>query len=235
MRRTIDNIDLTKIKDFTALSAETIQAITRVSTCYHLRDREYLYHTGDTASAFFAIQRGGVRLIEHMIDGKDVSLKIYGEGDIFGLLALSGSYAHRSEVQAMADSIVVAIPGEATREVMIQHPELALVLMDHLINHIHHAHGRLQQMMAEKVQQRLARALIHYCHKFGHQTNDEGYCIDVDLSLQDIAEFVGTTQETISRTLRDWGKSGIVEHSRQHINVLDYKAIMTIADGQSAM
>lgn len=205
---------------FPQLSNGTLNALEEIGRFHTLNPQEVLYYHGDMARSFYVVLEGAVRLVEYTHEGKTVNLKIYGRGDVFGLLAISGEYPHPSEINMITHTTIAAFDGEESRQLMMRHPEFALHIMDLLVSHVHHAHDRLRQMAAERVDQRLARTLIHLAEKFGNETAD---CISIDLpiSQQEIAEFTGSTVETVNRVLGQWEKQGIIQRSRQHVDILD--------------
>lgn len=221
-------LDLKQIPFMSDLDTPTLIAIREIARLHHLMPREFLFHQGDLASAVYIIQKGGVRLVEYTSDGQVVNHKVYGQYDIFGMLAVSGAYPHPASIEAIDESWIICLPGESARRVMGEYPQFALLLIDLMVKHIHHAHDRLRQMAAERVEQRIARALLHYHRKFGVIENGE-HVIDVTLSQQDIAEFTATSVESVNRTLRAWHRQGIVACSRQHVDILDAAALSQIA------
>lgn len=222
-------VDLSNIPALEALEAPVLQALERIGTLYSLDAGEYLYRQGDSARAFYIVRSGGVRLVEHTEDGQDVQLKVFAQGELFGLLAISGEYQHPSSIQALDKSTIVAIPGSATRALMMQQPSLALLMIDLLVEHVHHSHSRIRQFAAERVERRLARALLHYGDKFG-SVRSGVVSIDIALSQKDLSEFVGTTVETVNRILKAWEQREYIRLSRQHIDLLDRLALMAVAE-----
>jgi CRP-like cAMP-binding protein len=57
--------------------------------------------------------------------------------------------------------------------------------------------------------------------------------IDFPLSRQDLAEMIGTTLHTVSRTLSDWEESGLVEPGRQRVTVRDLAGLQALAKKQN--
>lgn len=222
-------LDLTGIGLLASLDQPVIRALEGIGTAYALEAGQFLYRQGDIARAFYLVTSGGVRLVEHTEDGQDVQLKVFAQGEIFGLLAISGEYPHPASIQALDKSTVVGFRGSEARELMRQHPTFALLIVDLLVEHVHHSHSRIRQFAAERVERRLARALLHYGDKFGTLTSGV-VSIDIALSQKDLAEFVGTTVETVNRTLKIWEQREYIRRSRQHIDLLDRLALMAVAE-----
>jgi CRP-like cAMP-binding protein len=208
--------DLPRFKDF---DSAAIDAIERQASLYNLNTGDYLFRQGDTAHSIYIVLDGGVRLVEHTLDGQVVHLKLYARGDIFGMLALSGEFPLPAGIQAVTDSHILGIRGSHLRELVQTIPALGLLVIDLLIEHVHTSHSRIRQIAAERVEQRLARALLHYAQKFGTRVDDV-VSIDIRLSQRDLAEFIGTTPETINRVLKAWEHKGIIHCGRQHIDIL---------------
>lgn len=215
-----NNSYITQVHGFRDLPEDTILALCHLARVVELQDKETLFHQGDMADSFFIIQSGGLRLIENTDTGQDVNLKIYGPGDLFGLLAISGSYPYPSRAMALMDSRVIAIRGEDARQVMLEYPRFGLVVVDLLIGHVHMAHSRIRHLASERVERRVARVVLLYCQKFGRKT-EEGVSVGVEVSQQDLADFAAAKVETVNRVLKKWERDGIVRLSRQHIQVLN--------------
>ena len=87
--------------------------------------------------------------------------------------------------------------------------------------------------MTERVERRVARALLRLVHDAGRRV-DVGIEIDFPVSRQDIAEMTGTMLYTVSRMLSAWEKHGIVRSGRQRIILTKPHALVaTPADGAS--
>ena len=230
MIRQLAEPDLSLVPALQALPPEALGRLAALGRLYYLEPGEVLLHQGDLIHSFYIVLNGGVRLVEYTGGGQSVSLKIYGPGDLFGLLAISGSYPHPTQIEAIHYSEIAAIPGAETRRLMRECPDLALVVLDLLTAHVHHAHHRIREMATERVDRRLARTLLHLSAKFGVES-DGVLSIDVPLTQRDLAEFAGTTVETINRALKLWSRRGIVRCGHKHLDVLDRPALAAIAEG----
>lgn len=227
------DLDLTAIPAFKSLDAAIHDALESAATVYHLKVGDTLYHQGEAAHSFYIVMSGGLRLLEHSPEGQTVNIKVHGQGEIFGLLAVSGPYPRRSEARAMCESVIAAIGGDDARHLMHRHPALGVLVIDLLVAHIHHAHDRIRTLAADRVEQRLARTLMLYAEKFGVAQGDE-ISIDVSVSQQDLAQFTGTTVETINRTLKGWEGRGLVRRGRRHLDILDAVRLGDVAEVSEA-
>jgi CRP-like cAMP-binding protein len=222
---------LSKLPLFAKLSPRAYQAIESRGKIFTLNANQTLYYKGDLANSFYIILSGGIRLIDFTPEGRSVHIKIYGVGDCFGLLAVSGHFPHSHSAEAIEETQIFAVHGDEIRQLILTYPEIGLAVIDALVVHVHEAHTRVTKQFSERVEQRLATAILHYAQKFGTQIED-GVSLDIAISQQALADFVGTTLESINRTLSQWGKNGWVRVSRGHIDILNIAILNAINNGE---
>ncbi|NJO82254.1 MAG: Crp/Fnr family transcriptional regulator [Blastochloris sp.] len=214
------------------LSDEAREALHSSAKTYRLRTGAILFRQGEITNTFYSVLSGGVRLVENLEEGKQVNLKIYGPGDVFGLLSLAGEFTHRADLVAVGYSEILAFDALRTRELSQQYPEIAWKLIDLLVLHVEHAHTRIRTLAAEKVERRLARSLLHFCQKFG-SPGTNGTLQAANITQQDLAEFTGTTVESVNRHLRKWEQLDIITRHRMQIMIVDPVQLYDLANGSS--
>lgn len=229
MIRSAFSTPIPHIPAFDHLGSEVLRAILDVSRLVQLRAGEVLLYQGDYIQSFYVVKNGGLRMLHYNEDGTCVALKVYGEGDVFGLLAVSGTYPHPTQIEAIHDTALIAIDGQDVRALMLDYPKLALTVIDLLTAHVHEGHERVRHMATKRVDKRLAQSLLKLCEKFGKPVGTH-LLIDVPLTQRDLAEFTGTTVETINRTLTQWEKDGWVLCSHKRLEVCDPAALQTIVE-----
>jgi CRP-like cAMP-binding protein len=222
-------VPLSQIPALQHLGDDVLVAMMRLARSYKLRAGEVLLYQGDIIQSFYVVQSGGVRLVDYNADGQCVTLKLYGQGDVFGLLAVSGSYPSLTQVEALHESCVIALDGQDVRKLMLESPALALTIVDLLTAHVHEGHERIRHMAAKRVDRRLAQSLLKLCEKFGAHEGDSVF-IDLPLTQRDLAELISATVETVNRTLTMWEKQGMVRCAHKQVRVLNLKALADLAE-----
>jgi len=217
------------VSAFQHLDSTILSAMLSVSRSLTLKAGEVLLYQGDYIHSFYLLQSGGMRLVSYTEDGQCIALKVYGEGDVFGLLAISGSYPHPTQIEAIQESTLIGIDGQDARALMLDYPQLALTIIDLLTAHVHEGHDRVRHMGVKRVDRRLAQTLLKLSAKFGKQHGDY-VRIGIPISQRDLAEYTGTTVETINRTLTAWEKQGWLRTAHKRIDILDRHALQTLAE-----
>ena len=90
---------------------------------------------------------------------------------------------------------------------------------------------RLQyrQLATEKVERRVARAVLKLVQHAGTQVGD-GVLVDLPISREDLAQLTGTTVYTVSRIVSRWEAAGILRSGRQQLVIRDARTLTAIAD-----
>lgn len=226
----IDKYHVNTLPLYKDLSHEARDALHSIAKPIRLPAGSLLFRQGETTNRFYLMLSGGVRLVETIEDGKQVNIKVYGPGDVFGLLSFAGDFTHRADVVAVSYSEILSFNAQQTRTLSQQYPEIALRIIDLLVLHVDHAHTRIRTLAAEKVEKRLARSLIHFCQKFG-SAEANGMLRATNISQQDLAEFTGTTIETVNRHLRNWEELGMIKRGRMQITIVDLTQLHDLASG----
>ncbi len=142
------------------------------------------------------IESGVVRTYTYRDNGTILTLGIWGKGDAVSRLLSS------AEVYYIECLTVV----EANELPLNQYYEVNQVL----IQHIQQMQEFLEIVQCYPVEAALLKLLTWLGKKFGQEVN-KGQLIDVQLTHQELAETLGVTRVTVTRLLKDFEKSGIIE------------------------
>jgi CRP-like cAMP-binding protein len=88
---------------------------------------------------------------------------------------------------------------------------------------------RYRELATEKVERRIARTLLRLAAQSGRRVA-EGVLIDIPLTRQDIAQMTGTTLFTVSRTLSEWERQGLLSVGRERVVIREPHALVKIAE-----
>ncbi len=102
-------------------------------------------------------------------------------------------------------------------------------LMTLMTSYIQEMQARYRELATERVEQRVANALIRLAGQTGVRAEKEA-AIVLSFSRQDVAEMTGTTLYTVSRLLSEWERQGIIETGRERIKIMKPHDLVRIAD-----
>jgi CRP/FNR family transcriptional regulator, nitrogen oxide reductase regulator len=225
----IDPALLASLDLFRGLSAESLGQLVRLAHPRQYESGSFLFYQEDPAGAMFVLTRGRVRLTQLSTDGQQVILRYILPQEAFAVVAaLSGAY-YPASAEAVEDSAALAWERDSLERLMQETPPLALNAMRILAGRVQEFQDRLREMATERVERRVARALLRLVRQSGRQI-PEGVLIDFPITRQDLAEMTGTTLYTVSRTLSAWEAQGIILGGRERIVVRFPHGLVAVAE-----
>lgn len=190
---------------------------------------QFFFQQGKPATHVYVAVSGRVKLHALHPDGRAVIHRAVGPGEVFGGVALLGEQAYPASAEAWEDCVALAWTGEQLRELALRYPQVALNLVRMLADRVRELQAKVEELVAERVERRVARAVLRLVRQAGRRT-EEGILIDLPLSREDLANLTGTTLYTVSRILSRWEERGIVASGRQRLVVRSPHAFVEIAE-----
>lgn len=166
------------------------------------RDEE-IYGEGEDAEFVYKVASGAVRTYKLMRDGRRQIGEFHLPGDLFGL-DIGGR--HHLTAEAVTDSKILVFKRRQVESVVAQHLDAARELWLMTANHLQHAEEHMLLLGRKTARERLAAFLLEMDGRSG----DTGL-IDLPMLRRDIADYLGLTLETVSRSFSELQSAGVVE------------------------
>jgi CRP/FNR family nitrogen fixation transcriptional regulator len=191
-------------------------ALQRIATKVRFPRNRTIFNDGDEAAFTYRIVSGTVRLCKHTIQGRRLVTHFLLPGDYFGFLQL-GAYSFTAE--AVTDVVAACYPQRqveslAERDSLVRNKFRAL-----LMNQLMGTQDHMLLLGCLSAEERLASFLLWLSERMGSQDA----FVEVPMSRQDIADYLGLTVETVCRALSKLKRAGIVNlpRSNQIVQNLD--------------
>ena len=194
-----------------------------------VEEGEFFFFQGDPAAYLYILTDGRAKLTQSSAAGQQVSLRVINEWQMFGALgAVRQESTYPATAQALESSTALAIRSSFLKEMMETRPYLSTGLMRLMTNYIQEMQARYRELATEKVERRIARSLLRLADQLGKK-NQDGF-IEIDFSRQEMAEMSGTTLFSVSRTLSEWERLGLVETGRERVVIRNAHGIVKVAE-----
>jgi len=187
-----------------------------------------LFAAGEPARAVHVVASGVVRLGQSTPSGTRVIVKYVRPGEIFGSPALLDRFYPTTAI-TVTECVEVQWPSATIKAFMDRYPQLALNVIRDLETRLREMESRLRDLSSEPVEQRLARTILRLVDTFG-ETVPEGVEIPFPVSRQDLADLIGSTLPTVSRTLRAWESQRQIRRYRRRLVIADIGAVEAVLD-----
>jgi CRP-like cAMP-binding protein len=220
---------LQQVRLFAGLEQSELQKVARVAHGREVDRGRFFFQQGSSADVIYVLHLGRVKLIQSTPEGQHVVLRFIGPGEMFGPMAILAGQVFPVSAEAVRWCQAVCWKGKTMAHLMEEYPRIALNALSDLTTRLQELRERYRELATERVERRVAHALIRLAGQAGWRTED-GLLIDMPLSHQDLAEMTGTTLYTVSRVLRGWQREGLVEIGRQRVTIREAQGLMAIAD-----
>jgi CRP-like cAMP-binding protein len=227
---TIDDTQfLAQCPTFRDLQLAGLQAVLRVAHHRQVERNAFFFHQGDPATAFYVLVEGEAKLTQVTPEGHQMLMRFAGPGECFGGIAALHRAAYTLSAQAVEDCLALAWDGETLAGLIERYPRIALNMLEVVAGHYQRLLNRYQELATERVERRVARAVLRLAGQVG-QKEEDGVLIGLPLSREDLAEMAGTTLYTVSRILSSWEHRGLVDAGRERVFIRDPHALVAIAE-----
>jgi CRP/FNR family transcriptional regulator len=191
---------------------------------------QMLFREGQVADSVWAVAEGGVHIIKSVPAGREIILEVVAAGELFGAVVAIEDRPYPASAVAACAGVVWRLPALLARQCCQRYPSLRGAILGHVAERLRSAHERLRSVALERVEQRLARALLTLASKIG--VREDGGAV-VKVTRQELADMTGTTVETAIRVTGRWQSAGVVSASRSSLRIVDEERLIALAEDGS--
>jgi CRP/FNR family nitrogen fixation transcriptional regulator len=164
---------------------------------------EELFAEGDPAEYFYRVVSGAIRTYKLLSDGRRQIDAFHLEGDIFGLEA---GAAHRFSAEAVGNASVIAYRRSRLATLIQDDPSFRDQIMSATLRSLERAQDHMLLLGRKTAQEKLASFLLDMAQRL----SDDHEHVELPMQRTDIADHLGLTIETVSRTLTQFARSGLI-------------------------
>ncbi len=177
----------------------------------------------DPGDALYVVVSGQVKVVLIAEDGREVILSIRSKGDFFGEMSLIDEEPRSAHVIAMEDSRLLVLRRDDFNRCLREIPQIATGLLRTMCRRLRQADRKIGSLVLLDVPGRVARLLVEMADE------NDGVTIIQRLTHHMIAQMIGSSRETVSRTMRDLVSKELIEVSRKTMAIPDRRAAFTQA------
>jgi CRP/FNR family cyclic AMP-dependent transcriptional regulator len=189
--------------------AAVLEALVRGSVLRTITRGTIVASEGSTVPHVVVVARGRLRAVRRASSGREVTVEVFRQGDLIADGALAPEAALANDWEAAEATTILLIPREAFRSAASAAPELALGLAAELRTRLERSKNLAVALALSDVESRVVTALVNLGRLDGIE-GAEGLLIRHRPTQQEIANQIGACRETVSRTVSDLVRRGLV-------------------------
>ena len=131
------------------LSEEQSATLGKLMTSSRLGDGEYLISEGTADDTLYVLLEGKLEVVKHAGGDDEVSLAVLRDGDLAGEMSFVDGEAHTVGLRALCDSHVMSLKRDDFENVIVEHPQLAYLVMRAVTRSAHRIVHRMNYQFIE--------------------------------------------------------------------------------------
>ncbi len=225
--QTISAATLRNLPLFSELTTQQSDRIISFSKIIHYKKNEIIFMEGDLYKGFYILLNGSVKIYKISFEGKESILHLIKPSESFGdaMLFENGNYPVNAQV--LSDSVLVFIPHKEFIQLIKNNSTICFNMLVGFSKKMHRLTQKVEELSTKEVTNRFARYLLEEIKKAGNDNLPEPF-IRFTISKKNIASYIGTITDTLSRLLKKLQNEKIIRVSGKSIFVLDLNKLKAL-------
>lgn len=187
-----------------------------------------LFMEGEQARGVYILCQGRVKLLTTNSDGKTLIFKIAKPGEILGLNACLSGTPHEITAETLQPAQLAYVGREDFLKFIRENGDACLQVAQHLGRDCHSAYEVIRSIgLSNSVEEKLARFLLDW--SAGGQESNLGVKVKLALTHEEIAQLIGCSRESVSRSFSDFKRKRLVEVNGATLVLQNKEALETLA------
>jgi len=184
--------------------------------------KQVLYAEGKRPKYLYLLQSGKIKTFRIHEDGKEYITNLYAKDDFIGYLPLLENKLYDETAEILEEAEVLMIPKDDFLNAIYHDMNIANKFIKLIVQNVQEKEERLMQLAYGSLRKRVAKALLDIHAKFNNANNA------INISREDIAQYVGTATESLIRTLSDFKSEKLIETVEGKIRIINLPKLQNL-------
>ena len=209
---------LTQFTIFKNLTVYEMEPIVDIANSRSYDEGTIVFMQHEPITDVYFIQEGKVKIYKTDYDGKEQIVNVLQKDDMFPHQGFfrKGNYPAHAEI--LEEARLVNIPILSFENFLLTHPEICIKMFRVLGGIIVDLQQRLEEKILYNVYDQVILLLMRLARKNGKEINEGTYKLTVQLTNSELANMIGSSRETISRSLTKLKKENMIETDKGIFN-----------------
>ncbi|MDD8018939.1 MAG: Crp/Fnr family transcriptional regulator [Bacteroidota bacterium] len=213
---------------FSELTIQQSKRIISTGKTVHYIKKEIIFAQGDAYKGFYILLDGSVKIYKISFEGKESILHLIKPFESFGDVQLFEGGAYPVNSQVIIDSTLVFIPQKEFVQLIKNNSTICFNMLVGFAKRMHRLTRKVEELSTKDVANRFARYLLEEIKIAGTAKLPEPF-IRLNISKNNIASYLGTITDTLSRLLKKLQNEKIIRVAGKSIFILDLNKLKDLA------
>lgn len=213
---------------FCVLAGKHLERLDHEKSVHTYERGEAIFYAGNPPLGVYCVYSGRVKLYKLGRRGEEQVIRLLGAGEMTGYRALLAEEPYAATAEAIERTVICMISRPTLIALVRESPDLALHMLSKMARELRRSEELMVSRTEDPVRVRTAQLLLWLC---GGSRDGAAAPVHITVPLRrgEMAQMIGTTPETLSRTLHQFARRGFLQLSRVDISVLDLVGLRKIA------
>ncbi|APB76714.1 Crp/Fnr family transcriptional regulator [Paenibacillus polymyxa] len=194
-----------------SLSLEDLIEMDQMTSITTIAKKNFIQTPETFSEGLYFVKKGKVRLYKLNADGKQFTLDILSEGNVFGEMDMISLGTRDMYIETIEECDICRMDKDRFEHFLIEHPRFMMNMIKVLSDRISGMSSLAQHLALGNLQDKILYVLLKLSDQFALQSREE-YCkINFPLSHQEIANLVGATREAVTTALQELVKERVIK------------------------
>ena len=179
-----------------------------------------IFHKGSVGQNLYIVESGKVRIFLLSESGQEISVNLYGPGQVFGELTLLDGLPRSAGAVAMERTVTLILHRDDFLRHLEAYPRMARSIMAVLSTRLRYTTSYAESLAFLDVYGRVAAKLLELADRYG-VPQGEDVVIDLRMTQAELASWVVATREFVNKVLGAYRDQGLIRVEGQRITILD--------------
>jgi CRP/FNR family transcriptional regulator/CRP/FNR family cyclic AMP-dependent transcriptional regulator len=178
-----------------------------------------LFHKGSPGRSLYIIESGKVRIFLLSETGQEISVNVYGPGEVFGELALLDGLPRSAGAMVAERTVAYTLYRDDFLRCLDACPSLARGIIKELSARLRYTTECMENLAFLDLSGRVAAKLLELTDRYGQP--GKGIEIELRLTQAELASWVAARRESVNKVLGIFREQGLIDIDSQKIAIVD--------------
>lgn len=218
---TCENCKSRKDSLFSHFNCDETACLNSAKTSNFYKKKQPIFLAGSLPRGVYCLNEGKVKVFSIGEQGKEQIVHIAKDGEIIGFRAMLSGDPYQVSAETLEDCNICFIAKDEFLNMIDSNSTLRDNVMKELSKELNTRTKLLTNMAQKSVRERLAFSLVYLDKIYDEES--------INLSREDLANFIGTATETLIRLLKDFKEEGLIEIHTRKLTLLNRPDLLRIA------
>ncbi|WP_017754607.1 Crp/Fnr family transcriptional regulator [Calidifontibacillus oryziterrae] len=208
---------------FKELTDEELQPIIDISQTRVFDAKSHVFMQGDVLDRVFFIYSGKVKIYKTDFNGREQIVSILTAGDMFPHAGFfrKGEYPAHAEIIEPSTLVVISIAN--FEQILIKYPDVSMKVFRVMGEKIIDLQNRLEEQILSNTYEQIIKLLLRLAKNHGkiYKGDTNKIVITTQFTNRELANMIGSSRETVSRTLNQLKKRGLIDTNSEGLYIIE--------------